>query len=540
MTTREILTIQLGHYSNFVGTHWWNIQESSFSYDSDQSSEINHDVLYREGENSKKQTTFTPRLLLIDLKGSTGHLNERGDLYDSAEDSLIPPVELWDPDNYEVTTEPTIPKVPFIQSLEQTFANTEPKDFNFESDVTVWADYLVPRFHPRTVNIIQEYQHESVDQPFNVYQYGHNLWQSDQFQDDFTNKIRAYAEESDLMQGFQIIFDSTNGFSGLGSACIEYLQDEFGKSTIAFPVIDGRSSERSINDLVKVLNIALCYQSIGEHSSLFSPLCTSQTGWPQKGTHRQFTNLTYKSDLDFHSSSLLATALDTITLRYRQKKYPNSAMSDLCADLNKLGRKATATSLSLPFPMSVDRDLIDILDEQQGTLWTSLTPNCEISMDKSMQSLVLRGIKEERLKQQPHNAKEQQKKAAYRCSSIHEMMSLYLACSCHATATYLTDVRTPLTIREPYPNIFNNNVCQNGDISPWPVNEEIKTVSVMAGLHSGAGLSQMFDSLHSQASRIKNINKLKAFKDSGLEQDEFTECLNQLLTYKEAYEDHYE
>lgn len=26
MISREILTIQLGHYSNFIGAHWWNIQ----------------------------------------------------------------------------------------------------------------------------------------------------------------------------------------------------------------------------------------------------------------------------------------------------------------------------------------------------------------------------------------------------------------------------------------------------------------------------------------------------------------------------------
>ncbi len=27
-TCREIVTLQLGHYSNFVGTHWWNLQVS--------------------------------------------------------------------------------------------------------------------------------------------------------------------------------------------------------------------------------------------------------------------------------------------------------------------------------------------------------------------------------------------------------------------------------------------------------------------------------------------------------------------------------
>ena len=25
-STREVVTLQIGHYANFVGTHWWNIQ----------------------------------------------------------------------------------------------------------------------------------------------------------------------------------------------------------------------------------------------------------------------------------------------------------------------------------------------------------------------------------------------------------------------------------------------------------------------------------------------------------------------------------
>lgn len=26
--TREVITLQIGNYSNYVGTHWWNIQVS--------------------------------------------------------------------------------------------------------------------------------------------------------------------------------------------------------------------------------------------------------------------------------------------------------------------------------------------------------------------------------------------------------------------------------------------------------------------------------------------------------------------------------
>lgn len=59
MSGKEIMTLQFGHYSNFIGTHWWNIQDFSFDYDSHKPTEINHDVLYREGLTSKVSVLFT-------------------------------------------------------------------------------------------------------------------------------------------------------------------------------------------------------------------------------------------------------------------------------------------------------------------------------------------------------------------------------------------------------------------------------------------------------------------------------------------------
>ncbi len=55
MSSREIITIQCGHYSNFVGTHWWNLQESAFCYDqtSTQPEEICTDCMFREGSTLK-------------------------------------------------------------------------------------------------------------------------------------------------------------------------------------------------------------------------------------------------------------------------------------------------------------------------------------------------------------------------------------------------------------------------------------------------------------------------------------------------------
>lgn len=540
MTSREILTIQLGHYSNFIGSHWWNIQESNFSYDPDNPSEINHDVLYREGENLKKQVTYTPRLLLIDLEEAFGYLKKQGTLYDVTQSEEVQQC-LWDDKKVQVLKKEAVDKTPFIKSLDESSeaSNSTSSPPNLENNICSWVDYLLPRFHPRTLNVIKHHKHDGAMYPFSIFTYGKNLWNTEQFSDDFSERIRAYVEECDLMQGFQIILDSMDCFAGIGASCIQHLRDEYGKSIVSFPCIDSKKTEPSTSNVIKILNTALCWQHVGEYASLFSPLCCGETAWPQIGEPRIFNHLTYNSEVKYHSSALLATALDTLTIRYRRREYPNVVLSDLCADLNKLGRKAVATSLTLPFPMTAKADLIDVLDELEGPLWTSLTPNCDIPMDKNMQSIVLRGISEERLKRPISDAMKQMSKPAYRCSTVHEMMMLYLACTCHASATYLSNISSPLNIKPPYPKIFNNNITETGDVIGWPVGTDVQSVPVMAGLHSGNGLSSMYESLHDQLSKIKSIKKFHAFTDSGLEEDEFNECLNHLLDCKENYEDHY-
>ncbi|CAG5865249.1 unnamed protein product [Menidia menidia] len=79
---REIITLQLGHYSNFVGTHWWNLQDASLSYDPDSPpAEIQSDAVFREGQTPAGHVTYTPRLIAMDLKGSLRTLRQEGSLY---------------------------------------------------------------------------------------------------------------------------------------------------------------------------------------------------------------------------------------------------------------------------------------------------------------------------------------------------------------------------------------------------------------------------------------------------------------------------
>lgn len=59
-------------------------QEATFNYNpnSADKSEINHDVLFREGENQQGHVTYTPRMLLLDLTGSLSHMSQDGELYE--------------------------------------------------------------------------------------------------------------------------------------------------------------------------------------------------------------------------------------------------------------------------------------------------------------------------------------------------------------------------------------------------------------------------------------------------------------------------
>ena len=85
---REIIYIQAGNLSNYIGTHFWNTQESYFTYgEGGEEPLVEHDISFREGLSLnvrtcvaylpltylrpallKGESTYCPRLLLLDRK----------------------------------------------------------------------------------------------------------------------------------------------------------------------------------------------------------------------------------------------------------------------------------------------------------------------------------------------------------------------------------------------------------------------------------------------------------------------------------------
>ncbi|KAK1880290.1 Protein misato like 1 [Dissostichus eleginoides] len=182
---REIITLQLGHYSNFVGTHWWNLQDASLSYDPDTSlGEIQSDVLFREGQTLGGHVTHTPRLIAMDLKGSLRTLRQEGSLYDASEEASA---VTWE-GSLMMHEETPAEKNPFLEDLDrldrgQTLAEDDlhpqprrsaaavsldvnsqlarlQKAYRLEGSVKVWSDFLRLHLHPRSISVIHQFNHD--------------------------------------------------------------------------------------------------------------------------------------------------------------------------------------------------------------------------------------------------------------------------------------------------------------------------------------------------------------------------------------------
>lgn len=242
----------------------------------------------------------------MDLKGSLKTLPERGDLYETVTEPAISSVP-WLENAVEIITEEKPPKNEFQEALAAPdTSNLDHLDSEcLDGKVNVWSDYLYSRFHPRTVNVIREYQHESASVPFDVYPLGTNLWKEREFSEDFCDKIRSYIEECDSPQGFQVTVDAVNAFGGLATSCLEYIKDEYDrKSVLTFAAIpsfysdynysNGDEREQSTKkDSLRLLNLALTLEALSEHSLLTIPVCIGSKGWRQPGPKREFNHVVY-------------------------------------------------------------------------------------------------------------------------------------------------------------------------------------------------------------------------------------------------------
>ena len=99
MSQKEIIYLSFGSFSNHVSTHFWNQQQSYFTYDQsdlpsgstsrdreaqdEEEPLIDHDVSFQAGQTLTGQDTYNPRAIIFETEQEFGALSKLNALYDS-------------------------------------------------------------------------------------------------------------------------------------------------------------------------------------------------------------------------------------------------------------------------------------------------------------------------------------------------------------------------------------------------------------------------------------------------------------------------
>ncbi|XP_023409823.1 protein misato homolog 1 isoform X12 [Loxodonta africana] len=545
---REVVTLQLGHFAGFVGAHWWNQQDAALVRPADGKEppgELCPDVLYRTGRTVHGQDTYTPRLILMDLKGSLSSLKQEGGLY---RDKQLDAAIAW---QGKLTThkEELCPKNPYLQTLGSaegvlssdgvwrvksipngkgplplTTAKTPKPLMPTEGSIRVWSDFLRVHLHPRSICMIQKYNHDGETGRLEAFGQGESILKEPGYLEELEDRLHFYVEECDYLQGFQILCDLHDGFSGVAAKTAELLQDEYsGRGVIAWGLLPAPYSlGEPQKNIYRLLNTAFGLVHLAAHSSLVCPLSLGGSLGLRPEPPVTFPHLHYDATLPFHCSAILATALDTITVPYRLRSSPVS-MVHLADMLSFSGKKVVTAGATIPFPSG--QSLPDTLVQLGGaTPWIPLSACGDPSGACCFaQSVVLRG-----LDRACHTSQltpgTPLPSPLHACATGEEVLAQYLQQQQPRALSSSHLLLTPCKVAPPYPHLFSS------------LSQQAESIPVFGALCSSSSLHQTLGGLARELTKL-DLRRWASFMAAGVEQDDLEEMLQELYSLAQCYQD---
>ncbi|XP_054824525.1 uncharacterized protein LOC129322301 isoform X1 [Prosopis cineraria] len=479
---KEIVTIQVGDYANFIGSHFWNFQDELLGLAGDphgdpvfNNQDLNMDVLYRTGETQQGILTYTPRLVSINMKGSLGSMSSRGTLY-NGDAPIASDVVTW---SGKVSTHASEhhERNLFLQSLYEEDQNSnlanetsggttssqreyQDKDIvdSLENGVQFWTDYSKVHYHPQS---LYELSGVWMDvQEFDNYGIGRDSFAWASQGEEISDRLRFFVEECDHMQGIQFIVDDSGGFSAVAVEFLENLVDDYTNTPVMLYAVRGPGSNTRLQSRKHTisgdLHDAISFSRLSSYSKLIVPI-----GLPILSTSKASKFLHINDEKPYHSSAVYAAALHSISLPFRMA--PVRPTSNACSvsgvvDVNGViqmlsgqGKQNMVSILdvAMPAPALTGDNEQSLLENLQP-----LTPQIEEDVEdmQAVEYLTVHGA----LASAGHRASVSEVKdmihAAYERSIMRPMF-------CHLSASLC-----PLPIPLPFPSIFGNLVGQHGEM----------------------------------------------------------------------------
>ncbi|KAK3116768.1 mtDNA inheritance, partitioning of the mitochondrial organelle [Teratosphaeriaceae sp. CCFEE 6253] len=335
----EVITLQFGQQANYIGTHYWNTQESYFTYSGEEESPVNHDISFRAGIGANGEDTYTPRTLIYDLKGAFGTLRRENALYELQQQEQATQRGGWSGATIPLQLSPIAPSG-YQQALEQ---GTPPPRLTTDT-VRFWSDYNHVFYHPRSIVQLHEYELSSTLMPFERWETGEDLFASlDREHDLLDRDLRLFLEECDQLQGVQVLTGIDDAWGGFAAKYLERLSDDLGKGCRwVFGLQDGKRVSRQ-KEMLRIANTAQSMQALNGAASMHAPLTSFPAPLPS-----------YLSMMDaesrWHTSALQVALIESVTLptRLRQQESGRATFDQMETTLSNEGnRRIAAAGLSV-------------------------------------------------------------------------------------------------------------------------------------------------------------------------------------------------
>ncbi|KAI4327486.1 hypothetical protein L6164_019940 [Bauhinia variegata] len=520
---KEIITIQVGDYANFIGSHFWNFQDELLALADDpngdpvfKSQDLNMDVLYRTGETQQGILTYTPRLVSINLRGSLGSLSSSGTLYNEVAPTPSD-VMTW---TGKVSTQSSEPhkKNLFLQSLyeEEQKLNTANEINNgsqreyqdreliesLENSVQFWTDYSKVHYHPQS---LYELSGAWMDvEKFDNYGSGRDAFSWASYGEEISDRLRFFVEECDHIQGIQFIVDDSGGFSAVAADYMENIADEYSNTPVLLYAVRGPDSHKSLKSKKRTisgdLHDAISFSRLSSYCKLIVPV-----GLPFLNESEASKFLHIKDEKPYHSSAVYAAALHSISLPFRMATVgptTNASVSgavDVNGVIQMLSGQARQNMVSIldvtmPAPaLSGGQNKQSFLENLQ-----SLTPQISEDIEDvhAVEYMTVQGA----LGSEGHRASVSEVKdmidAAFKHADIRPMF-------CHLSAALC-----PLPIPLPFPSIFGDVVGQHGELMGTHITDslskgslDVHSIPIAARLRSNCAVLPLLES------RLRNLHR---------------------------------
>nr|DBA13794.1 TPA: hypothetical protein GDO54_004834 [Pyxicephalus adspersus] len=365
---------------------------------------------------------------------------------------------------------------------------------------------------------------------------GQSLLKSSASLEELEERLHFFSEECDYLQGFHLLCDTHNGFSGAGAKMAELLHDEYpGRGILGFGTSPVPPEQRDLHtSMYQLMNCVMSLVALSSHSSIFCPLTLNSSLGRRPGPPVVFPHLVYDASWQYHSSAVLAVALDTLTAPYRLTSSTLS-MSHLADTLSFSGRKVLTASCSLPFPIGSASLLPDaLLPHLSSPPWRCVSA-CVDDAPVFCQSVVLRGIPRPRQISSLLPGR-RPPSSLHVCGSGEEVLQCFTSAICPQTLSISHLLGAPCRLGPTFPQFFSHYITKDGWTAEEPLPEPtaVGGVPVMAALRSSSSLRLSLRALCDEVSKM-DVRRWANFSTAGIEEAELEEAINDLRSLAECY-----